>query len=373
MDSEGEQPMLKLLSYAYRERKHLASRFALGEGLVGQCALEKERILLTEVPCRLHQDQLGPGRGDAAQHRGAAGGVRRRGQGGDRAGVVPSVQRDPPDLPRSADREHRDCAQHHRRQHAHRGAAEAIAIAGRGAARPAAGADRDQQAAGAAGALAAGSEELLKQQREQLQQTNEELEEKAELLSRQNMEVERKNVKIELARRAIEEKAEQLALTSKYKSEFLANMSHELRTPLNSLLILSRLLSENADGNLTPKQIEFATTIHASGADLLMLINDILDLAKIESGTMTVDADDVPFADLRTSLEQTFAQIARDKGLEFEIDLDAELPQTISTDSKRLQQVLKNLLSNAFKFTGQGNVTLRIARLTAAGIASTRA
>ena len=205
------------------------------------------------------------------------------------------------------------------------------------------------------------SEELLKHQREQLQQTNEELEEKAELLSRQNMEVERKNAQIELARRSIEEKAEQLALTSKYKSEFVANMSHELRTPLNSLLILSRLLSENADGNLTPKQIEFATTIHASGADLLMLINDILDLAKIESGTMTVAADDVPFADLRTGVEQTFAQIARDKGLEFTIDLDSELPQTISTDSKRLQQVLKNLLSNAFKFTGQGSVTLRVA------------
>jgi CheY-like chemotaxis protein/nitrogen-specific signal transduction histidine kinase len=178
------------------------------------------------------------------------------------------------------------------------------------------------------------------------------------------MEVERKNVQIELARRSIEEKAEQLALTSKYKNEFLANMSHELRTPLNSLLILSRLLAENVDGNLTPKQIEFATTIHASGSDLLMLINDILDLAKIESGTMTVDADEVQFGDLCTNMEQLFAQIARDKGLAFVIDPDANLPQSMTTDSKRLQQVLKNLLSNAFKFTEQGAVTLRLALAT---------
>jgi CheY-like chemotaxis protein/signal transduction histidine kinase len=205
------------------------------------------------------------------------------------------------------------------------------------------------------------SEELLKQQREQLQQTNEELEEKAELLSRQNSEVERKNREIEHARRALEEKAEQLALSSKYKSEFVANMSHELRTPLNSLLILSKLLSENSDGNLTGKQVDFATTIYASGADLLALINDILDLAKIESGTMSVEASEVLFGDLQAAMEQTFSQMASDKGLGFGIELGAELPRGIVTDAKRLQQVLKNLLSNAVKFTERGQVALRVA------------
>ena len=157
---------------------------------------------------------------------------------------------------------------------------------------------------------------------------------------------------------ALEEKAEQLALISKYKSEFLANMSHELRTPLNSLLILSQILSENVDGNLTTKQVGFAQTIHSSGSDLLDLINDILDLSKIESGTMAVDITTVPFNEVRKFVESTFRQVADLKGLQFEVNLDPALPPALQTDTKRLQQVLKNLLSNAFKFTERGSVSL---------------
>jgi CheY-like chemotaxis protein/nitrogen-specific signal transduction histidine kinase len=163
---------------------------------------------------------------------------------------------------------------------------------------------------------------------------------------------------------ALEEKAEQLALISKYKSEFLANMSHELRTPLNSLLILSQILSENADGNLTTKQVGFAQTIHSSGSDLLDLINDILDLSKIESGTMAVDIAAVPFVEVRKFVESTFRQMADLKGLDFEVAIDPALPPALQTDTKRLQQVLKNLLSNAFKFTERGSVSLRASLAT---------
>jgi CheY-like chemotaxis protein len=163
-----------------------------------------------------------------------------------------------------------------------------------------------------------------------------------------------------MARRALEEKAEQLALTSKYKSEFLANMSHELRTPLNSLLILSKLLSDNAQGNLNEKQVEFAKTIHSAGSDLLNLINDILDLSKIESGTVTIEVGEMPMPNLKQHMERTFRQLASDKGLDFNVKFDPKLPQTIRTDEKRLQQIVLNLLSNAFKFTSKGSVTLAV-------------
>src|SRR5205814_5798252 len=157
-----------------------------------------------------------------------------------------------------------------------------------------------------------------------------------------------------------EEKAKQLALTSKYKSEFLANMSHELRTPLNSLLILSDQLSKNPEGNLTSKQTEFAKTIHSSGNDLLMLINDILDLSKIESGTVVVDVGEVRLTDLDNYVERTFRHVAESKGVDFLIELDPNLPKSLFTDAKRLQQVIKNLLSNSFKFTHHGQVTLTV-------------
>jgi hypothetical protein len=205
------------------------------------------------------------------------------------------------------------------------------------------------------------SEELLQTQQEELQQTNEELEEKAQLLEEQNRRIEIKNREIELARAALEEKAEQLALSSRYKSEFLANMSHELRTPLNSLLILAKLLGENPDQNLNDKQIEFANTIYSAGSDLLDLINDILDLSKVEAGRMDVHVDDVKLSDLRDFVERAFQPVAEDKDLAFEIEVrGANVPPTIETDEQRLQQVLKNLLSNAFKFTDVGGVKLRI-------------
>jgi len=200
----------------------------------------------------------------------------------------------------------------------------------------------------------------LQSRQEELQTTNQELQEKARLLAHQNQEVERKNQEVEQARQALEEKARQLALTSKYKSEFLANMSHELRTPLNSLLILSDQLSGNSEGNLTSKQVEFARTIHSSGNDLLMLINDILDLSKIESGTVAVDVGEVRLDELQRFVERTFRHVAETKGLAFDIRMDPRLPKAVSTDAKRLQQILRNLLSNAFKFTHKGEVNLVI-------------
>jgi HAMP domain-containing protein/CheY-like chemotaxis protein len=203
----------------------------------------------------------------------------------------------------------------------------------------------------------------LQTQQKELQQTNEQLALKAQQLAEQNVEVERKNQEIEQARRALEDKAEELALTSGYKSEFLANMSHELRTPLNSILILGQQLSDNPERNLTPKQVEFARTIHGAGTDLLNLITDILDLSKIESGTVTVEAEEIFFTSLLEMVVRTFKHDAENRGLSFEVQVDPRLGRSIVTDSKRLQQVLKNLLSNAFKFTSQGGVRLIVAEV----------
>jgi HAMP domain-containing protein/CheY-like chemotaxis protein/signal transduction histidine kinase len=201
--------------------------------------------------------------------------------------------------------------------------------------------------------------ELQTKQRE-LQQTNEQLEQRAQQLAERNVEVERKNQEIEQARRALEEQASELALTSKYKSEFLANMSHELRTPLNSILILGQQLSDNPDRNLTARQVEFARTIHAAGTDLLNLISDILDLSKIESGTVTVDAEEISFSNLLDMIGRPFRHEAESRRLSFDVSVDSQVERSITTDAKRLQQVLKNLLSNAFKFTEHGGVRLRV-------------
>ena len=200
----------------------------------------------------------------------------------------------------------------------------------------------------------------LQMQQKELQQKNEQLAQKAQQLAEQNVEVERKNQEIEQARRELEGKAKELALTSKYKSEFLANMSHELRTPLNSILVLGQQLGDNPDGNLTAKQVEFARTIHGAGTDLLNLISDILDLSKIESGTVSVEAEEVFFASLLDMIGRPFRHEAENRSLDFELLTDPRLNRSLITDSKRLQQVLKNLLSNAFKFTEKGGVRLSV-------------
>jgi CheY-like chemotaxis protein len=200
----------------------------------------------------------------------------------------------------------------------------------------------------------------LQSQQKELQQTNEEIALKATLLAEQNREVESKNLQIEHARRALEDKAAELALTSRYKSEFLANMSHELRTPLNSILILGQQLAENPDANLSGRQVEFAKTIHAAGTDLLHLISDILDLSKIESGTVTVDSEEIAFEHLRENMLRSFHHEAERRSLDFSVDLAPGVGHALTTDPKRLQQILKNLLSNALKFTEHGSVRMRV-------------
>ncbi|MGH8021573.1 MAG: response regulator [Opitutaceae bacterium] len=200
----------------------------------------------------------------------------------------------------------------------------------------------------------------MEQANEELQQANEEMEEKSNLLAEQKRELERSNIEIDRSRLELQEKARQLEVTSKFKSDFLANMSHELRTPLNSLLILARILAENREQNLTSKQVQYAETIESSGADLLDLINDILDLAKIESGTVRLSVDDLDPDRLSKVLDAQFRPVADAKGLDFAINRQPGLPTHLRTDVRRLQQVLKNLLSNAFKFTETGSVTLDI-------------
>ena len=219
------------------------------------------------------------------------------------------------------------------------------------------------------------SEEKLQAQQEELRVTNEELEERTKALEKQRSALRQKNIDLLRAQDLIEQKAHDLEVASKYKSEFLANMSHELRTPLNSILILSQLLADNAAGNLTPKQVESARAVNSSGADLLSLINEILDLSKVESGKVEVVPEELPVRRVTADLSRIFAEIAADKGVAFVVDVAESAPPVLTTDAQRLQQVLRNLISNAFKFTEQGSVTLAIARpapeanLAASGLA----
>ncbi len=367
MDSINDEPVLKLLgSYAYQERKNLANQFRLGEGLVGQCALEKQRILLTGVPS--DYIRISSGLGEAPPLN---------------IIVLPIIFEDQVNavIELAAFAPFKDLHLTFLEQlseilgvflnniasqlQTQQLLAESVALTEELQSQQEELQQSNQLLEEQAQKLQE-SQFLIKQSNEELQQLNEELEEKAELLEMQNQEVARKNREIEQSRKSLEEKADQLALSSKYKSEFLANMSHELRTPLNSLLILARLLSDNSLNNLTEKQVEYSRTIYSAGTDLLELINDILDLAKIESGTISLEIEQLAFADLQTSVEHTFRQLAENQKLSFAIELDDKLPPVISTDSKRLQQVLKNLLANAFKFTQQGGVKLQISMVEAA-------
>ncbi len=368
---DGVQELRLQASYAYQVRKGVKNAFKLGEGLVGQSALEKKAILVLNVPS--DYVQINSGLGNATplnilvvpilfeeqvvaaielasfmpfsaihllfleQLSGTIGVV---------LNTIGANMRTVEALAQS-----QSLAQELRNQSKELQQQQSEL-------------QKSNQELGAQAQSLKISEDRLKDQRMELQQVNEQLEEKASLLASQNQAVEQKNREVELARVALEDKAEQLALSSQYKSEFLANMSHELRTPLNSLLILSQLLADNPDGNLVPKEVEFATIIHSAGADLLTLINDILDLSKIESGTMTVELGALAFAALPAYVDRNFGQLARQKGLASEVTFAPNLPPSITTDPRRLQQVLKNLLANAFKFTEHGRVSLSVSMAT---------
>jgi hypothetical protein len=333
--TDADRPQLKLFaSYAYQERKAVSNVWRFGEGLVGQAALEGKRIVLSKVPS--DYIQISSALGEAPPH----------------AIVV---------VPIPFENEVKGVIE--------------LASFERFSGIQLAFLDQMLESLGIVIATIEATmrtDELLRQsqsltdelrnQQKQLRQTNASLEEQAVQLSAQKAEVERKNKEVELARQELAERAEQLQVTSKYKSEFLANMSHELRTPLNSLLILSRQLADNVEGNLTDKQIRYADTIRQAGTDLMTLINEILDLARIESGKMTVEISQVRFGALRDYVEQTFQQVAEEKNLTFTVELDGDLPSSIDTDDMRLRQVLRNLLSNAMKFTERGRVKLRIYR-----------
>ncbi len=327
----SSRPALWLLA-GYAQRDGQPTRIEVGDGLVGQCALEKQRILLTRVPrnyTRIHSS-LG-----AAQPANIV--VLPVLFEGETKAVVELASLQP------FTQTHLTFLEQ---------LTQSIGVV-----------FNTIEATMRTENLLQQSQQLtieLQTRQTELQQTNEELASKAKQLAEQNVEVERKNKEVEQARRALEEKAAELALTSKYKSEFLANMSHELRTPLNSILILGQQLAENTGGNLTGKQVEFSRNIHSAGTDLLTLINDILDLSKIESGTVTVEAEEITFGSIRDGVERTFHHLAESKNLAFHVEIDKTLPRTFTSDSKRLQQILKNLLSNAFKFTAQGLVSMRV-------------
>ena len=355
--------LLKLLgSYAFKRRKNLSNEFEFGEGLVGQAALEKESITITNVPddyiavssslgetpprnilvfpVLLNDEVKGVielGTFDDFQERdldflnqvseGIAIAVESARSRGRVQGLLEQTQAQSEEL-EAQQEELRQSNEELEEQ------AEALKM----------------------------SESRLMEQQEELQQTNEELEEKSGALEEQKGDIEKKNVQLEEARKAIEEKAKDLEISSKYKSEFLANMSHELRTPLNSILLLSGFLSGNKDGRLGEDQVESARAIHSSGTELLALINEVLDLSKVESGKMELVVENVSLESFSNAMKREFQPLAKEKELELLVDLADNLPKNIRTDRQRLNQIMKNFFSNAFKFTPAGSVTLHVSR-----------
>ncbi|WEK33507.1 MAG: HAMP domain-containing protein [Candidatus Pseudobacter hemicellulosilyticus] len=330
---DSASPRLELFAaYGYKSDRNISTSFKIGEGLVGQVAFEKERIILNNLPGNYIRISSALGRAKPAH-----------------LIILPVlfennvkavIELASLDL---FSETHLDFLGQ---------LTESIGIV-----------LNTIQANSRTEELLTQSQSLageLKIQQEELRRTNDELQDKALLLVKQKNEVEAKNKEVEEARRSLEEKAEQLTLTSKYKSEFLANMSHELRTPLNSLLILAQQLYENVEGNLSEKQIRYAKTIHSCGDDLIQLINDILDLSKIESGFITANISPVRFSEIAGFVETTFKPISEARHLRFTIETDPVLPELLATDLQRLNQILKNLLSNSFKFTEKGEVKLKI-------------
>jgi HAMP domain-containing protein/signal transduction histidine kinase/DNA-binding response OmpR family regulator len=331
MEAGGDKRLLRLLA-GYAQRPDQPQTIMVGEGLVGQCAVEKQRILLTDI--KSDYTRIASSLAEARPASIVVLPVLFEGQP---KAVIELASLKPFSITHLTFLEQ---------------LTESIGVV-----------FNTIEATMRTENLLQQSQQLtveLQLQQKELTQTNEELAQKARQLAEQNVEVERKSQEVEQARRALEEQATELALTSKYKSEFLANMSHELRTPLNSILILGQQLAENAGGNLSTKQAEFARNIYSSGSDLLNLITDILDLSKIESGTVTVEAEEISFGGLRDSVERNFRHIAESKNLPFHVEFSPGLPRAMTTDPKRLQQILKNLLSNAFKFTAQGHVAIRV-------------
>jgi signal transduction histidine kinase/HAMP domain-containing protein/DNA-binding response OmpR family regulator len=332
---DGSPELLLAAAYGYTPRRsELRSRFVIGEGLVGQAAFERKTIAFSDVPPGYIK--VGSGLGDASPADILVMPVLFEDQV---LGVIELASMRPFSEP------HRDFLAR---------ITETIGVV--------LNTIRANMRTEELLSQSQGLTQELQKQSEELRNTNDELQEKASLLSEQNRDIEIKNEEIELARRGLEEKAAQLALSSKYKSEFLANMSHELRTPLNSMLILSRLMAENEESSLSEREVEFARTIHSAGNDLLSLINDILDLSKVEAGRMELDLAPVALADVLDDAERAFRPVAEQTRLAFTVELDPSLPVSIVSDERRLGQVLKNLLSNAFKFTHQGGVTLSIGR-----------
>jgi HAMP domain-containing protein/signal transduction histidine kinase/CheY-like chemotaxis protein len=331
-DADGATELRLIASYGYEVRKSVANRFALGESLVGQAALEKRPIIIVEAPGDYVRISSGLGSAPPVN-----------------IVVLPVLFEDQVLAVI-------ELASFSKLTEVHRAFLDQLVESIGITLNTIIANSRTEE-------LLAESQRLaheLQAQQDQLQQSNVELQEKAGLLAEQNRAIEIKNVEIEQARSALEERAEQLALSSRYKSEFLANMSHELRTPLNSMLILARLLIENPGQNLTPQQVEFAETIHSAGTDLLQLINDILDLAKVEAGKMELRTVDVSVTRLVDYVEATFRPLAADKRLGFWVSFDSDFPVSGHTDEQRLQQVLRNLLSNAIKFTEHGEVQLHL-------------